>query len=434
MAKLYGKDYPSADKIWSRTSTIARSMASTLMPIVKPEDNISSWDDNKCVYCGGNANHLDHLYPLVENKYPSGYCTEPINLVPCCGNCNQSKGAKYWYDYMDITSYITVENLKKFIRRDIKTTKPEIPKDKLKNVLRVFDVVNLNNVISKSKLKKPIDKTTIDKLEYEKLLSVLKYETFIATLLDISLNNNEPFKDKLNNCCDCIVKDYRINTNHNWLDELLDRKLDGLVYVYLNYIINVSDSKELEPKEKIIYRLMKNRDTEKSDSVVGALSALNSRKNTLSDYCGKNNLPTASSDEKNNCNDHKLMFFKGTNEKDTDITSWWDKMYMTIKNSLDSAQIQIEAFNAGIKFAVNQETCFKCFFENLFEDPDIKNRLIEIGFILDKDDHCDISSSTDTAKGIYELAKDAFNRGLDYYKKNEKEQGIIKRLYYVEKK
>ena len=143
-------DYPSADKIESRSSTVARAMASTLMPriaatnderrsivllslgnIVNPNgENIINVTNNgnindenkdeivlirdknnqvittlklehlKCVYCGQKAKHLDHLFDFIKDKKPTGYFTEPANLVPCCDQCNQKKGAKDWYQYM----------------------------------------------------------------------------------------------------------------------------------------------------------------------------------------------------------------------------------------------------------------------------------------------------------------------------------------------
>ncbi len=90
-------NYPASDNIGARSSTVARAMASTLMP------RIGASKDKKqpvCVYCGQDATHLDHLFPFIKGKKPTGYFTEPANLVPCCSNCNQKKGAKYWYEYM----------------------------------------------------------------------------------------------------------------------------------------------------------------------------------------------------------------------------------------------------------------------------------------------------------------------------------------------
>lgn len=124
-------DYPASDKIGSRSSTIARAMASTLMPRIgatdeerrkivklslgnnaKKEDNIIVIPGNlkelKCVYCGNKATNFDHLFPFIRDKQPTGYFTEPANLVPCCDECNQRKGSKNWDDYM--TNLITADN------------------------------------------------------------------------------------------------------------------------------------------------------------------------------------------------------------------------------------------------------------------------------------------------------------------------------------
>lgn len=153
--KLFGFDYPSADKIGSRTSTIARSMASTLMPRIGATEAIQlqmaallyygkefcqlnrnqqelikkDFDKDKdhreiikCVYCGDKATHLDHLYPLVDDKNPTGFASEPANLVPCCGKCNQSKGSKLWDDYMNLENY----NESKSDTKDIKNRKKAI--------------------------------------------------------------------------------------------------------------------------------------------------------------------------------------------------------------------------------------------------------------------------------------------------------------------
>lgn len=106
-----GLKYPNSDNIKNRTSTIRRAMASTLAPRKpcnsKDEDKwkrVFPRDANgelKCAYCGRTATHLDHLFPLIENGLPTGYGTEPGNLVPCCGSCNQKKRNKNWKDFMD---------------------------------------------------------------------------------------------------------------------------------------------------------------------------------------------------------------------------------------------------------------------------------------------------------------------------------------------
>ena len=96
--------YPAADTIKGRTSTICRSMACTLVTreACTPE-NERIWlgfFNDKCAYCGAPATHLDHLYPLVQDREPTGYGTGPSNLVPCCGKCNQAKGNMQWEEFM----------------------------------------------------------------------------------------------------------------------------------------------------------------------------------------------------------------------------------------------------------------------------------------------------------------------------------------------
>ena len=109
--EIGGLKYPSQDKISSRDSTVARSIASSIIPRIPCEEKdeeeaakiLGIIDPNKpvCVYCGRTATHLDHLHPLIQDKKPSGYISELANLVPCCGECNQKKGGKSWEEYMN---------------------------------------------------------------------------------------------------------------------------------------------------------------------------------------------------------------------------------------------------------------------------------------------------------------------------------------------
>ena len=45
--------------------------------------------DDRCAYCGGEYEHLDHVIPVAR-----GGTNWPANLRPACGACNMSKGAK----------------------------------------------------------------------------------------------------------------------------------------------------------------------------------------------------------------------------------------------------------------------------------------------------------------------------------------------------
>lgn len=47
-----------------------------------------------CVYCGAEAQHVDHVRPLSAGGWEHG-----DNLVPACSSCNLSKGAKLLTDW-----------------------------------------------------------------------------------------------------------------------------------------------------------------------------------------------------------------------------------------------------------------------------------------------------------------------------------------------
>ena len=50
---------------------------------------------NKCVYCGGPFEHVDHLVPLSRG---GAHCL--ANLRPSCAACNASKGAKPYREWL----------------------------------------------------------------------------------------------------------------------------------------------------------------------------------------------------------------------------------------------------------------------------------------------------------------------------------------------
>ena len=491
MAKLYGKKYPSADKIWSRTSTVARSMASTLMPVVKPESN-SSMLDNKdnCVYCGAKANHLDHLYPLVENKYPSGYCTEPVNLVPCCGSCNQSKGAKYWYNYMNISNYISYENLTKFLLsklddNNLNDLLNKLIEIQLKIVLKVLTKNQLIELCKKKEYedrpkgnpKKEIlisflaEKQDLDKERLKLMLDSDKKNkiayNFIYDQCETA-GELQPLLNQLNSASDDLN-----SSNNIFINELFKVDINYLLYDYLKSIIEdksggnkMEDSednatnptkKEMDSNERILRRLLIYSDkTTQTDLVKDALESLNKRKENLQEYCIKNNLPTPESSE----NKHKLRFFAKEN-----IRNWWDGMYNEIKNSLSSAQIQIDAFNEGIRTCLekrhgqeNQTTddLFKDYFIQLLKaekkkgeeavDKDLL-KLHALGFsicannivinnkpieeLIDNEDNKkeEINDKIKPSVNIYKGAKIAFIMGYNYCNGLGSDNENIRKLY-----
>lgn len=136
VCKIAGLKYPASDNVKNRKPTIARAMASTLAPRIpcSPAMEKKWWDifcdedgGLNCAYCGAEATHLDHLFPLIKDEFPTGYGTEPGNLVPCCSKCNSKKRNMGWEDYMDSESCEHIdegkEDRKDRIRRLIKEFK-----------------------------------------------------------------------------------------------------------------------------------------------------------------------------------------------------------------------------------------------------------------------------------------------------------------------
>ncbi len=100
---------PKPTGITGRTSTITNSFVNGIIPVIDPSNeeleealkilNLDK-EDLRCAYCDDKATEWDHLRPIVAKKRPTGYISEIHNLVPSCGKCNQSKGGKYWKDWI----------------------------------------------------------------------------------------------------------------------------------------------------------------------------------------------------------------------------------------------------------------------------------------------------------------------------------------------
>ncbi len=100
---------PAVQTMVSRKSSVTNAFVGSLIPVIMP--TIEEIDQAlvilgmepgnvRCAYCGDGATEWDHLRPLVKDLRPTGYISEIANLVPSCGKCNQSKGNKYWRDWM----------------------------------------------------------------------------------------------------------------------------------------------------------------------------------------------------------------------------------------------------------------------------------------------------------------------------------------------
>lgn len=100
---------PTPMKISGRSSSITAAFVSAIVPQIYPTDDEirtaldilgMSPDNVSCAYCGAQTTEWDHLRPLVANQRPTGFISEIRNLVPSCGKCNESKGNKYWLDWI----------------------------------------------------------------------------------------------------------------------------------------------------------------------------------------------------------------------------------------------------------------------------------------------------------------------------------------------
>ena len=61
--------------------------------------------DGRCEYCETRAAvTVDHFHPLVRDKKPTGYCNDAWNSVPCCKECNSSKGGKTFDEWFASTT------------------------------------------------------------------------------------------------------------------------------------------------------------------------------------------------------------------------------------------------------------------------------------------------------------------------------------------
>ena len=96
----YQKKYRSTEKFkkknrekWHKRQAVKRSLPCNLTPD-EWQDTLSRFD-GKCVYCGDEWEHQDHLWPFSK---AGGYTRN--NIVPSCAPCNLSKTDKYPADFI----------------------------------------------------------------------------------------------------------------------------------------------------------------------------------------------------------------------------------------------------------------------------------------------------------------------------------------------
>jgi 5-methylcytosine-specific restriction endonuclease McrA len=57
-----------------------------------------------CVYCGGDYTDIDHVVAISR-----GGSDDPMNLVPSCGDCNQSKARREWKRWFRTRSFYSTD-------------------------------------------------------------------------------------------------------------------------------------------------------------------------------------------------------------------------------------------------------------------------------------------------------------------------------------
>lgn len=99
---------PSNSNLQNRISTINNSFVQSIIPRISEKDQVKlkkyyeelGIEQNQCVYCLKKGKVTgDHLHPLIKDKMPTGYITDINNIVPCCPDCNSSKGGKEFIDW-----------------------------------------------------------------------------------------------------------------------------------------------------------------------------------------------------------------------------------------------------------------------------------------------------------------------------------------------
>ena len=125
-----------------------------------------------CAYCGENANTLDHIFGIVNDKKFSGYTNDISNLIPACSRCNSSKGNNDWDKWLkkpenkssyvkEITSKTGFVERKTIIKKYIKNNKTMDKKIKPE----LLEILNKNITIFNEEMNKKLRE--LDELYYQ---------------------------------------------------------------------------------------------------------------------------------------------------------------------------------------------------------------------------------------------------------------------------
>ena len=154
--KRHLKDYSIYAK---RSSTISHAFASALSvaddyDVNKIDKAIAILgqnpdDDLLCAYCDKPAETWGHVQAVVIKKAYSGFGHQINNLLPCCKNCNSSKGNKDWKEYLNLKGLGTdnrINQIENYLNHNYTDTKNILETDDFKEDLKVFNQIK-NQII-----------------------------------------------------------------------------------------------------------------------------------------------------------------------------------------------------------------------------------------------------------------------------------------------
>ncbi len=154
--KRYLKDYSIHG---NRRTTINNAFASALsIADTYDEDKINialrileqnpDWE-LLCAYCDNPAQTWDHITGIVIDWEFSWFWHQLSNLIPCCKNCNFSKGNKNWRDFLIKKRFDTPDRIiriEKYIKQTIIDAKDYLSSPDLINELTEYAQIK-NQVI-----------------------------------------------------------------------------------------------------------------------------------------------------------------------------------------------------------------------------------------------------------------------------------------------
>jgi hypothetical protein len=122
------------------------------------------------------VNTFDHLNALIKDKKPTGYFTEPGNLVPSCTSCNSSKRNKKWEEFLEIA----ISNSKK---KNDKVSIDQKQYELSKNKLEAFEENFRPRKIDFNKNQEISNLLNLHEQNLEKMLKTLKKAKIIENNL-----------------------------------------------------------------------------------------------------------------------------------------------------------------------------------------------------------------------------------------------------------